>query len=172
MRYPRSSTLWQSNVVRAYWIVATTFFLSCESRHEKRRFELPVLRFDSRRSVGIWSATCPWLGSAETSRSCVSRSCVSRSCVSGSRTSASRPSSSCPFGSCVSSSPSFASYTCASLIIALKVAARSNLEMDRFEDALLGLGLPWSRSSWASADLTSSSCRRSCLAAAIIVSIY
>jgi hypothetical protein len=149
MGYLHSSTLWQRNVFR--------LFLSCESRHEKRRFELPVLRSDSHRSVGIWSATYPWLGSAETSCSSVSRSCMSGSC---------------PSGSCVSSSPSFASCACASLIIALKIAARSNLEMDRFEDALLGLGLPRSRSSWASADLTSSSCRRSCLAAAIIVSIY
>ena len=132
--------------------------------HGKRRSKPSILRCGSRRYIGVWSI-CSWLGSAEKSCAYVSRSCVRCSCVW-----ASCSWSSCSSTSCVSSSTSFVSCACASLTIALNVAARSDLQIDCFEDALLSLGLLWARSWWASADSISSSCQISCLAAVALPS--
>jgi hypothetical protein len=57
---------------------------------------------------------------------------VSPPCVFGSRSS----------GSCVSRFSSFAMCASSSLAIIFEVATKSDLEVERFEDALLGLGLP------------------------------
>jgi hypothetical protein len=98
------------------------FFLSFESRHGECKFEPPVLRCESRRSVGMWLATCSCLEGTESSSSYVSSSCVS--------------------GSCVSRFSSFAMCASISLAIIFVLATKSDLEVERFEDALLGLGLP------------------------------
>jgi hypothetical protein len=103
------------------------FFLSFESRHGECTFEPPVLRCESRRSVGMWLATCSCLEGTESSSSY-----VSSSCVSGSRSS----------GSCVSHFSSFAMCASSSLAIIFVLATKFDLEVERFEDALLGLGLP------------------------------